>query len=145
MVAHHSWNNGQPGEIFHGIPREPHDFIAEAIDKEHPRDIIAKVSPTVRALLRDLAGEMVGKFCCCLLSCSNIAHVALDFGDSAMQNLYQQFRPGLWWRVWTLAAYLDAGCVFPTQRCRFANQEIPFNLVRMSGGHGEVGVSWWVS
>jgi hypothetical protein len=31
LVAHHSWEDGQPGEILHfGIPKEPHDFIADA-------------------------------------------------------------------------------------------------------------------
>ena len=37
-----------------GIPREPEDFIREAVAKGHPRDVVARVPTTVRALLRDL-------------------------------------------------------------------------------------------
>ena len=64
LVAHHSWEDGQPGEILHfGIPKEPHDFIADATAKGHPRDIIAKVPPTVKVLLKELAcGEMSRRF-----------------------------------------------------------------------------------
>lgn len=38
-----------------GIPREPHDFITEAINKGHPRDIVARVPQPVKDLLTDLA------------------------------------------------------------------------------------------
>ena len=64
LVAHHSWEDGQPGEILHfGIPKEPHDFIADATAKGHPRDIIAKVQPTVKVLLKELAcGEVNRRF-----------------------------------------------------------------------------------
>ena len=52
LTAHEAWEDGQPGEIFHfGIPREPADFIKEAVAKGHPRDIVAKVPPAVRVLL----------------------------------------------------------------------------------------------
>ena len=55
LTAHDSWSDGQPGEILHfGIPRKPEDFIREAVAKGHPRDVVARVPTTVRALLRDL-------------------------------------------------------------------------------------------
>ena len=55
LVAHDSWTDGQPGEILHfGIPREPEDFINEALAKGHPRDIVAKVPSSVKALLKDM-------------------------------------------------------------------------------------------
>jgi hypothetical protein len=49
------WSNWR--NISFGIPRASDDFIATTIDKGHFRHITAKVSPTVRALLQDLAGE----------------------------------------------------------------------------------------
>ena len=55
LSAYDSWVDGQAGEILHfGIPREPEDFIREAIAKGHPRDVVARVPATVRALLKDL-------------------------------------------------------------------------------------------
>lgn len=55
LAAHDSWTDGQPGEILHfGIPREPEDFIMEAVSKGHPRDVVAKVPDSVKSLLRDL-------------------------------------------------------------------------------------------
>ena len=43
LEAHDCWINGTPGEILHfGIPREPDDFIKDALAKGHPRDIVAE-------------------------------------------------------------------------------------------------------
>ena len=42
-----SWRTGEPCELLQmGIPREPADFISDAIRKGHPRDIIAQVPGT---------------------------------------------------------------------------------------------------
>ena len=58
LEAHDSWTNGTPGEILHfGIPREPDDFIKEALAKGHPRDIVAKIPPAVQDLLKSLVRD----------------------------------------------------------------------------------------
>ena len=64
VVAHGDWIDGQPGEIIHFcIPREPADFVNEAFAKGHPRDVVAKVPPSVKALLKDLvAGKRERRF-----------------------------------------------------------------------------------
>ena len=40
---------------FVGLPREPMDFVEEAVKKGHPRDILARVTP----LAKELVDEMV--------------------------------------------------------------------------------------
>ena len=62
LTAHPTWTNGQPGEILHfGIPREPVDFIREAISKGHPRDVVAKVPEATKKLLDEFAGGNVSR------------------------------------------------------------------------------------
>ena len=59
-----SWKAGEPCELLQiGIPREPADFISDAIRKGHPRDIIAQVPNEIRAVVRSmLDGDMAGRF-----------------------------------------------------------------------------------
>ena len=42
---------------FIGVPREPLDFVKEAVEKGHPRDLLARVTP----LAQELVDEMVHK------------------------------------------------------------------------------------
>ena len=56
LIAHSTWVDGQPGEVLHfGIPRDPVDFIKEAIEKGHPRDIVAKVPEVTKRLLDSMS------------------------------------------------------------------------------------------
>ena len=62
LIAHSSWMDGLPGEILHfGIPREPADFIKDAINKGHPRDIVAKVPDAIKHLLDEFAHGQVNR------------------------------------------------------------------------------------
>lgn len=47
-------------EIVHtGLPREPADFVTEAVKKGHPGDIIAQNSPKIRKLLENMIHQDV--------------------------------------------------------------------------------------
>ena len=46
-----------------GIPREPADFIRDAVRKGHPRDIIAQVPQEIRIVVQSmLDGDISGRF-----------------------------------------------------------------------------------
>eukprot|EP00435_Cladocopium_sp_Y103_P012737 s4229_g3.t1 len=50
-----AWKPDQPAELLHvGIPREPEDFLCEALRKGHPRDIIAQIPECVKPALDSL-------------------------------------------------------------------------------------------
>ena len=59
-----SWRNGEPCELLQvGIPREPADFIRDAVRKGHPRDIIAQVPQEIRIVVQSmLDGDISGRF-----------------------------------------------------------------------------------
>ena len=59
-----SWRNGEPCEILQvGIPREPADFIRDAVRKGHPRDIIAQVPKEIKDVVQSmLDGDISGRF-----------------------------------------------------------------------------------
>ena len=59
-----SWRNGEPCELLQvGIPREPSDFIQDAVRKGHPRDIIAQVPQEVKVVVQSmLDGNMSERF-----------------------------------------------------------------------------------
>ena len=59
-----SWSEQEPCELLHfGVPREPADFLKEAVEKGHPRDIIAQVPPMVRPALESLIrGNLAERF-----------------------------------------------------------------------------------
>eukprot|EP00435_Cladocopium_sp_Y103_P039415 s2955_g10.t1 len=59
-----TWVEQTPCELLHiGVPREPADFLREAIDKGHPRDIIAQVPELVKPALESLLkGDMAERF-----------------------------------------------------------------------------------
>ena len=59
-----SWEAGEPCELLQvGIPREPADFIRDAVRKGHPRDIIAQVPQEIKAVVHSmLDGDMLGRF-----------------------------------------------------------------------------------
>ncbi|CAL1141652.1 unnamed protein product [Cladocopium goreaui] len=50
-------------EVVVGIPREPADFIRDAVRKGHPRDIIAQVPKEIKDVVQSmLDGDMSGRF-----------------------------------------------------------------------------------
>eukprot|EP00435_Cladocopium_sp_Y103_P062782 s463_g24.t1 len=59
-----TWVEQAPCELLHiGIPREPADFLREAIEKGHPRDIIAQAPELVKPALESLLkGGMAERF-----------------------------------------------------------------------------------
>jgi len=59
-----SWKEQEPCELLQfGVPREPADFLREAVEKGHPRDIIAQVPPLVRPALESLInGNLAERF-----------------------------------------------------------------------------------
>ena len=59
-----SWSEQEPCELLQfGVPREPADFLREAVEKGHPRDIIAQVPPMVRPALESLIrGNLAERF-----------------------------------------------------------------------------------
>ena len=59
-----SWTEQCPCELLQiGVPREPADFLREAIEKGHPRDIIAQVPNLVRPALESLVkGNVAERF-----------------------------------------------------------------------------------
>ena len=59
-----SWVEGQACEILYfGIPCEPEDFIAVAVRKGHPRDIIANVLREVKRVVHEiLSGDVKNRY-----------------------------------------------------------------------------------
>ena len=55
-VSHtEDWVTGQACEVLYiGVPREPEDFIADAVRKGHPRDIIANVAEEVKRVIHEI-------------------------------------------------------------------------------------------
>ena len=46
------WTQGRACEVLYiGVPREPEDFIADAVRKGHPRDIIANLPEDVKSVV----------------------------------------------------------------------------------------------
>ena len=55
-----SWAEEKACELkFIGIPREPLDFVREAVDKGHPRDILARVAPLAQELIEEMIHKPV--------------------------------------------------------------------------------------
>ena len=66
-VSHtEKWVTGEACEVLYvGVPREPGDFIADAVRKGHPRDIIANVPEEVkRVIFEILSGDFKNRFQC---------------------------------------------------------------------------------
>ena len=59
-----TWSESHPCEVLYiGIPREPSDFLSEAVRKGHPRDIIANVPNEVKRVVHEiLSGEFADRF-----------------------------------------------------------------------------------
>ena len=60
-VSHtEDWVTGQACEVLYlGVRREPEDFIADAVRKGHPRDIIANVPEEVKRVIHEfLSGDV---------------------------------------------------------------------------------------
>ena len=57
-----NWESGWPCEVVQlGIPREPQDFLKEAVNKGHPRDLIARVPDVALEAVDSLVNQPTSK------------------------------------------------------------------------------------
>ena len=91
-----TWRSLEPCEILHiGIPREPADFINDAVLKGHPRDIIAQVPHEIKTVIQSMVdGRMSERFCTRAASMKKWLKRSLDL-KSDEKILHQNLPPHL--------------------------------------------------
>ena len=91
-----TWSEGQACEVLYiGIPREPSDFISEAVRKGHPRDIIANVPEEVKQVVHEiLSGDFKRRFAVRASFLKKWLKRSLELKTDAM-NLHQNMPPYL--------------------------------------------------